>query len=398
MLEFVNRSGSDCYKWDSEHAKGNLPLWVADMDFKAAPAIRTAMQKRLDHGVFGYGIVPQAYYNAVISWFSRRHQWNGIKREQLLCTIGVVPAIAAILRAIKDIHRAENKHLPLRVLTLTPAYNCFLSCISNLECELVDCHLNAVSKQDPEITTGKLEHFEVNWQDFEKKAAESDIFLLCNPHNPTGRVWTQQELSRMAQICNSHSLFVVSDEIHCEFTFPGHCYTPFAKVALNNNFCVCTSASKAFNIAGLQCANIFIPDIHVYAAVEHAVNIHEVCDLNPFGVVAAVAAYNESEDWINELNDYVLGNYNYLRRFIAEQLPALSLSDMEGTYLAWLNIKALNIPAEELCCKLSAEEQVLFNPSEMYGSEGYIRINLATSRDIVEQACGRLARLIHKII
>jgi len=377
MIEYIDRRGSDCYKWDSEQAQGTLPLWVADMDFKAAEPIRRAMQRRLDHGVFGYSIVPQANYDAVASWFERRHGWKGIHTSNLLYTTAVVPAIAAIFKALQlRVSRCE----PLRVLTFTPAYNCFFACIENMGCQLV-----------PSPLVLRNNRYEINWDEVEAKAQEADVFLLCNPHNPTGRVWSRAELERLADIMRRHHLFVLSDEIHCEFAFPGHAYTPFATIAIDDtDFCVCTSASKAFNIAGLLCANIYVPNAELFAQINHALEIHEVNGLNPFGLVAQVAAYNESEQWLDELNALVYANFCYLRDYLHASLPMLQLHETEGTYLAWVNIQALGMSAASFCEQLSKEQHVLFNPSEMYGGEGYVRINLATSHDVLAEALERM--------
>ena len=392
MLEYINRKNSDCYKWDSECAEGCLPLWIADMDFKAAKPIREAMQRRLDHGVFGYSIVPQANYDAVASWFSRRHGWNGINRDNLLYTTAVVPAISAIFAALQlrmaEYRRKAGKpteNEPLRVLTFTPAYNCFFSCIENMGCELVPSPLVLVNNR-----------FEINWADVESKAKEADVFLLCNPHNPTGRVWSREELERLAAVMRREHLFVLSDEIHCEFAFPGHAYTPFASIVINDtDFCVCTSASKAFNIAGLLCANIFVPNKELFAQVNHALEVHEVNGLNPFGLVAQVAAYNESEAWLDELNEQVYKNFCYLRDFLHAELPMLQIHETEGTYLAWVNISALHMSAEQFCHDLAQKAHVLFNPSEMYGAENYVRINLATSHEVLAEALNRLKEYIN---
>ena len=392
MLEYINRKNSDCYKWDSECAEGCLPLWIADMDFKAAKPIREAMQRRLDHGVFGYSIVPQANYDAVASWFSRRHGWNGINRDNLLYTTAVVPAISAIFAALQlrmaEYRRKAGKpteNEPLRVLTFTPAYNCFFSCIENMGCELVPSPLVLVNNR-----------FAINWADVESKAKEADVFLLCNPHNPTGRVWSREELERLAAIMRREHLFVLSDEIHCEFAFPGHAYTPFASIVINDtDFCVCTSASKAFNIAGLLCANIFVPNKELFAQVNHALEVHEVNGLNPFGLVAQVAAYNESEAWLDELNEQVYKNFCYLRDFLRAELPMLQIHETEGTYLAWVNISALHMSAEQFCHDLAQKAHVLFNPSEMYGAENYVRINLATSHEVLAEALNRLKEYIN---
>ena len=382
MLEYVDRRGSDCYKWDSECAEGCLPLWIADMDFAAAKPIREAMQRRLDHGVFGYSIVPQANYDAVASWFERRHGWKGINRDNLLYTTAVVPAISAIFAALQD----RKKAAKLRILTFTPAYNAFFNCIENMGCELV-----------PSALVLQGNRFEINWADVEAKAKQADVFLLCNPHNPTGRVWSRDELEHLADIMRREHLFVLSDEIHCEFAFPGHAYTPFASIVINDtDFCVCTSASKAFNIAGLLCANIFVPNKELFAQINHALEVHEVNGLNPFGLVAQVAAYNESEAWLDELNEYVYGNYCYLRDFIHAELPMLQIHETEGTYLGWANISALNMSSEAFCTDLAKKAHVLFNPSEMYGGEHYVRINLATSREVLEQALNHLKQYIYE--
>lgn len=395
MLEYVDRKGSDCYKWDSECAENCLPLWIADMDFAAAKPIREAMQRRLDHGVFGYSIVPQANYDAVANWFERRHGWRGINRQNLLYTTAVVPAIAAIFAALEgrmEEFRASygKTHLaggPLKVLTFTPAYNAFFNCIENMGCELVACPLVLHENR-----------FEINWADVEAKAKQADVFLLCNPHNPTGRVWTREELERLADIMRREHLFVLSDEIHCEFAFPGHTYTPFASIVINDtDFCVCTSASKAFNIAGLLCANIFVPNKELFQQVNHALEVHEVNGLNPFGLVAQVAAYNESEAWLDELNEYVYGNFCYLRDFIRTELPMLQIHETEGTYLGWVNISALGMPAEQLCADMAKKNHVLFNPSEMYGAADYIRINLATSREVLVEAMKRMKEWVEEI-
>ena len=380
----IDRSGTGSYKWKNGDAM--LPMWVADMDFKAAQPIRDAMERRLQHVVFGYSIVPQANYDAVASWFERRHGWKGINTSNLLYTTAVVPAVSAIFKALQ-LRKAQNDAnpcSPLRIMTFTPAYNAFFNCIENMGCELV-----------PTPLVLRNNRFEINWEDVETKAKNADVFLLCNPHNPTGRVWTRDELEQLAAIMRREHLFVLSDEIHCEFAFPGHAYTPFASIVINDtDFCVCTSASKAFNIAGLLCANIFVPNKELFEQINHALEIHEVNGLNPFGLVAQVAAYNESEAWLDELNAHVYGNFCYLRDFLQTELPQLKVHETEGTYLAWVNIEALGMSADSFCADLAAKEHVLFNPSEMYGAEHYVRINLATSREVLTEALNRLKQYI----
>ena len=382
--ELVERRGTNCVKWDERPQVGErssgmslsadvIPLWVADMDFRVAPAIFEAVQKRAEHGVFGYNIVPESYYEAVISWFHRRHEWD-IQRQWILYTTAVVPAMSCVIKALT---------MPgEKVLILSPAYNCFFSSIRNNGCEVLESPLKAVD-----------DSFEVDFNDFEAKCADekTTLFLLCNPHNPSGRVWTREELQRMYDICHQHGVKVVSDEIHCELIMPGHQFVPFGTIT--DDCVVMNSPSKNFNTAGLQIANIISPHPSWRRRIDRAININEVCDVNPFGIVALQAAYNESEDWIDELNQYLWGNYEVLRDFIAENLPQWKVCRLEGTYLPWVDISAMGITSQELCDRLLAEAKVWVNPGTMYGpqtGEGYIRFNIATQRSRLVEALERI--------
>ena len=371
--ELVERRGTNCVKWDESPSPDVIPLWVADMDFRVAPAIFEAVQKRAEHGVFGYNIVPESYYEAVISWFHRRHQWE-IQRSWILYTTAVVPAMSCVIKALT---------MPgEKVLILSPAYNCFFSSIRNNGCEVLESPLKAVD-----------DSFEVDFNDFEAKCADekTTLFLLCNPHNPSGRVWTREELQRMYDICHQHGVKVVSDEIHCELIMPGHQFVPFGTIT--DDCVVMNSPSKNFNTAGLQIANIISPHPSWRRRIDRAININEVCDVNPFGIVALQAAYNESEDWIDELNQYLWGNYEVLRDFIAENLPQWKVCRLEGTYLPWVDISAMGITSQELCDRLLAEAKVWVNPGTMYGpqtGEGYIRFNIATQRSRLVEALERI--------
>lgn len=382
--ELVERRGTNCVKWDSGTplplegmGEALIPLWVADMDFKAAPAIQEAIRKRAEHGVFGYTHVDDAYYEAIISWFQRRHNWT-IHREEILYTIGVVPAMSV---AIKALTMPGEK-----VLMLSPDYNCFFSSIRNNGCEVIETALKRVG-----------DTFEVDFDDFEAKCADekTTVFLLCNPHNPCGRVWTKAELEQMNDICLKHDVKVVSDEIHCELVMPGYTYQPFAAIseACRQNSVILNSPSKSFNIAGLMTANIVCARSDWRRRLDLAININEVCDLNPFGPVALKAAYNESEDWIDELNQYLWGNYTVLRDFIDKNLPQWKVCKLEGTYLPWVDISAMGITAQQLCDKLYAGARVWLNPGTMYGpqtGEGYVRFNIATQRSRLIDALQRI--------
>ena len=391
--EVTKRRGTGCVKWDTEHPIANsqaliandkemIPLWVADMDFKAAPAIQEAIRKRAEHGVFGYTHVDDSYYDAIISWFGRRYQWT-IGREEILYTIGVVPAMSVAIKALT---------MPgERVLILSPDYNCFFSSIRNNGCEVVETVLQFSETNN---------RFEIDWQDFEAQCADekTTVFLLCNPHNPTSRVWTKEELTRMNDICLRYHVKVVSDEIHCELIMPGHKFQPFAAVseACRQNSVILNSPSKSFNIAGLQIANIICPRPEWCRRIDRAININEVCDVNPFGPVAVKAAYNESEDWLKELNLYLWGNYQALCTFASEHLPQWKVRPLEGTYLPWVDITATGMTSQEYADYLMQENHVWVNPGTMYGpqsGEGYIRLNIACPRSQLMEALERIGKI-----
>lgn len=381
----INRRGTNSYKWDIVKEEDVIPLWVADMDFKAAPAILEALKKRVEHGVFGYTLVPDSYYEAIINWFARRHNWQ-IDRSWIIYTTGVVPAVSCAIKALT---------LPgEKVLIQTPDYNCFFSSIKNNGCEVAENEL--VRRGDS---------YEVDFEDFERQCADekTTVFLLCNPHNPAGRVWTKEELERMNDICLAHGVRVISDEIHCELVMPGHRFTPFAAIsdACRDNSVVLNSPTKAFNIAGLQIANIICADPAMRRRIDRAVNINEVCDVNPFGVVALQAAYNESEEWINSLNHYIWGNYLALKEFIAKELPRLEVTRLEGTYLAWVDIKATGLTSDEAYEKLMKEGRVYVNSGTMYGrraGEGYLRINLACPRATLLEGLKRMGGVLRQYL
>ena len=462
----INRQGTHCVKWDmAPHSAPEgattlnsklstlnsqmIPLWVADMDFEAAPAIREALKKRVEHGVFGYAIVQDSYYDAVINWYERRHQWH-IEREWIQYTTGVVPAISAVIKALT---------MPgERVLIMTPVYNCFFSSIRNNGCEVLESKLVPVNCAPTQEAASPTLTYEVDWDDFERKCADEKctVFLLCNPHNPAGRVWTREELQRMNDICQRHHVRIISDEIHCELTMPGYEFVPFGRVSTplplreatgatgvfraatgvaaapprganpsfatedfraatgvaaapqrgaNPSFAteeqgggsspvICCSPSKSFNTAGLQMANIICADAETRRRIDRAININEICDVNPFAPLAVEAAYNESEDWIDELNQYLWGNYQALLAFFAEQLPQLKVFKLEGTYLVWVDITALRVSADEIEEKLLREARVWVNSGTMYGTDGYIRINIATQRARLMEGLKRMAAFL----
>lgn len=375
----TERRGTDSYKWDSAPETDIIPLWVADMDFETFPAITEALQRRVAHGIFGYTRVPEAYYEAVCNWFGKRHGWH-INREDIIYTSGVVPAVSAVIKALT---------LPGdQVIVQGPVYNCFFSSIRNNGCEMVS---NSLISNKEEL------RYEIDFDDLERKLAHerARLMLICNPHNPGGRVWTRDELTRMAELCHKYGVRVVSDEIHCELTLYDNEYVPFGSLPdeLSRDSITCCSPSKAFNTAGLQIANIVCRDAEVRNRIDRAININEVCDVNPFGVIALQAAYSdEGYEWLTQLRAYISSNYDLLRERFARELPKCKVMRMEGTYLAWIDCSELHISSDEIEEMLMHENKVWVNAGSMYGTEGaaFIRINMACTSELLNEGITRI--------
>lgn len=375
----TERRGTDSYKWDSAPEADIIPLWVADMDFETFPGITEALQRRVAHGIFGYTRVPEAYYEAVCKWFGKHHGWN-INHEDIIYTSGVVPAVSAVIKALT---------LPGdQVIVQGPVYNCFFSSIRNNGCEMVS---NSLIYNKEEL------HYEIDFDDLERKLAHerARLMLLCNPHNPGGRVWTRDELTRVAELCHKYGVRVVSDEIHCELTLYDNEYVPFGSLPdeLSHGSITCCSPSKAFNTAGLQIANIVCRDTEVRNRIDRAININEVCDVNPFGVIALQAAYSdEGYEWLTQLRAYISSNYDLLRERFARELPKCKVIRMEGTYLAWIDCSELHISSDEIEEMLMHENKVWVNAGSMYGTEGaaFIRINMACTSELLNEGITRI--------
>lgn len=375
----TERRGTDSYKWDSAPETDIIPLWVADMDFETFPCITEALQRRVAHGIFGYTRVPDAYYEAVCNWFGKHHGWH-INREDIIYTSGVVPAVSAVIKALT---------LPGdQVIVQGPVYNCFFSSIRNNGCETVS---NSLIYNKEEL------RYEIDFDDLERKLAHerARLMLICNPHNPGGRVWTRDELTRMAELCRKYGVRVVSDEIHCELTLYDNEYVPFGSLPdeLSHGSITCCSPSKAFNTAGLQIANIVCRDAEVRNRIDRAININEVCDVNPFGVIALQAAYSdEGYEWLTQLRAYISSNYDLLRERFARELPKCKVMRMEGTYLAWIDCSELHISSDEIEEMLMHENKVWVNAGSMYGTEGaaFIRINMACTSELLNEGITRI--------
>lgn len=377
--EIIPRRGSNSYKWDSKPDNFVLPMWVADMDFRTAQPIIDRLEKRVRHGIFGYAKVPDSYYEALIFWFLKHYDFN-IRKEWILYTSGVVPALSAVIKALTS---PGDK-----VIVQEPVYNCFFSSIRNNGCETVS---NDLIYENGCYT--------IDFDDLEAKASDpkTRVMLLCNPHNPVGRVWTTEELTRIGEICLRHQVKIISDEIHCDLVHPGFEHIPFA--SLNHDFLqhsvTCTAPSKTFNLAGIQVANIIAPDEEIRRKIDKSLNINEVCEINVFAIEALIAAYDEGEEWLIQLKEYLNQNYQFLKTFINTNLPRLKVLPLEATYLVWIDCKALGIPSSGIAQLLLEKEKVWVNEGTLYGDngEGFIRLNMACPRQLLSDGLNAIKNI-----
>lgn len=374
----IPRRGTNCVKWD-EAAEGELPLWVADMDFETAPCVKQAVIQRANHGVYAYNLIPDAFYDAITWWNSHRHAWAP-RREWMLYTSGVVPAFSAIIQALV---RPDEK-----VIFFTPAYNCFFSSVRNNGSQAVEFPLTWHPAD---------ERYTVDFEELERviAAERPRLFLFCNPHNPTGRVWTREELVQVANLCARYSVILLSDEIHCEFIDPqlGRQFLPFAPIAdeAGCQWVVANAPNKAFNTAGLMAAYIITPFDDLRQRIDRRININEICDINCFSFVALQAAYTpEGEEWLDQLVAYIYDNYRLFRSMMKEAFPDLPIAHLEGTYLAWMDVTAFAKTSDEISDYLRKNNRVWINGGEMYGQQGFMRINLATQRERLIEATNRI--------
>ena len=380
----IDRRGTNCVKFDSAQAQGYspdiLPLWVADMDFQAPPCVLEALSKAVEHGIFGYPITGQGYYDAIIRWFDTRFGWK-IRQEWLIQTPGVVFALSAAVRAATRPGDA--------VLVQPPVYYPFYNVIRQNERKVVESPLV--------YEDGK---YSIDFSDVERKIVENDVklFILCSPHNPVCRVWTEEELFRLGAICKAHGVTVISDEIHCDFAFPGHPHTPFVKACpeMADSTIICTAPSKSFNLAGLQTSNIFIPGEPLRAAFQREMDTVSYHGVNCLGAVACQAAYEDGGEWLDACKAYMRGNLDYVRSFLAENLPQIKLVEPEGTYFAWLDCSGLGLTKEELDDLVIRKANLWLDTGAIFGecAAQFQRVVLACPRATVEQAMENLKKAI----
>lgn len=376
-----NRRNTGSLKWDvAEH---ELPMWVADMDFTTAPCIRRALEARVAHGVFGYNILPDEWAQAYIGWWQRRHGFT-MQPEWLVFCTGVVPALSSAVRKLTT--PAEN------VLLQTPVYNIFFNSILNNGRRALQAPLHYEDGT-----------YSVDWADLEAKLADpqTTLMFLCNPHNPTGHIWSREELARIGELCARHAVTVIADEIHCDLTDPGFDYTPFASV---NDTCrdisvTCIAPTKAFNIAGLQTAAVCVPNPVLRHKMWRALNTDEVAEPNSFAVTAAVAAFNEGEPWLNELRAYLAANKQAVRDFAALSLPRVRVIDSRATYLLWLDVSSYGLPSEEVADSIRRSTGLYVSAGKEFGGphDCFLRLNTACHRSMLEEGLRRLKEGLEKL-
>lgn len=368
----IDRSGTHSLKWGC--GKDELPMWVADMDFLTAPEITAAIQKRAAHGIYGYTVLPDAWYDAIIGWWQSRHRFT-IQKEWLLFSSGVVPTISSVIRKLTT--PGEN------VLTMTPVYSIFFHLIRNNGRRVQECPLRD--------TDGG---YRIDFADLEAKLSDpqTSLLLLCNPHNPTGNLWDRETLERIGTLCQKHHVVVLSDEIHCDLTDPGCEYVPFASVSETcaQNSITCISPTKTFNIAGLQTSAVAVPDGFLRHKVWRALNTDEIAGPNAFAVDAAVAAFTQGGEWLDQLRAYLLDNKTLVRSFIARELPQVTVTDSQATYLLWLDFRKFTDSAKELAGFLREKTGLWLSDGTPFHGRQQLRMNIACPRTRVEDGLQRL--------
>ncbi|WP_343558775.1 MalY/PatB family protein [Sphingobacterium sp.] len=378
--KIIDRRGTDSVKWNQQDYADLIPLWVADMDFPASNEIIDALTKRVQHAVYGYAKVPDAFYQAVADWSSRKHGFQ-LQREWILPVLGVVPALSAIVAALTETGD--------KVLIQEPVYHCFFSSIERNGCEVVS---NDLLYKDGKYT--------IDFVDFERKASDPKVklFILCSPHNPAGRVWTKAELEQLGEICLKNNVLVVADEIHCDLVYEGYQHIPFGTIhpAFLANTITCIAPSKTFNLAGLQVATVIVADPLLNKKVQQAFLVNEIASISPFAITGLIAAYQDGEEWLQQVLSYVHHNYVYVKNYVAEHLPLLKIVPLEGTYLVWIDCSALNLSSRKLGQLLLQEAHLQVNVGAMYGkgSDSFIRLNIACARPILEEGLTRLKQVL----
>ncbi len=372
--QMTDRRGTGSLKWDVSERE--LPMWVADMDFPAAPAIRDAVLKRAEHGIFGYCVIPDAWYDAYIEWWESRHHFR-MEKEWLLFTTGVIPAVSSAVRKLTTV--GEN------VLVQTPVYHIFFHSIANNGRNVMAVPLQYDG-----------ENYSIDFAELEEKLSDpqTTMMILCNPHNPVGKIWDRETLARIGELCFRHHVTVLSDEIHCDLTAPGREYIPFASVSdiCRNISVTCIAPTKTFNVAGIQTAAVAVADPVLRHKMRQRLNTDEVAEPNVFAVDTAIAAYTKGAPWLDALREYIDGNKRLVSGFLQENLPEIRAVHSEATYLMWLDCRRLSGNSKEISHFLREKTGLYLSEGGQYGRGGetFLRMNVACPRSVVEDGLNRL--------
>lgn len=378
--KMTDRHNTGSMKWAvGEH---ELPMWVADMDFETAPVVKEALERRVSHGIFGYTEVTEEWYQAIISWWEKRHNFS-IEKDWLIFSTGVVPSISSIVRKMTTV--GEN------VLILTPVYNIFYNSILNNGRNVLE---NKLVYENGE--------YHIDFADLEEKLSnpQTTLLLLCNPHNPTGNIWDRETLRRIGELCSTHHVLVLSDEIHCDLTDPSFDYIPFASVSETNrnNSITCVAPTKAFNIAGLQTSAVIVPNPVLRHKVNRGLNTDEVAEPNAFAVEAAIAAFREGKEWLEELRQYLSENKQFAISFFEKHIPQVKPVISHATYLMWLDLSEITADTEQFCKQLRDETGLYLSHGSQFGGDGnfFVRLNVACPRKRLEDGLERLRSMVVK--
>lgn len=376
-----NRKNTNSLKWD--FIETQLPMWVADMDFKVAPEIREALTKRVNHGIYGYAIIPDEYYESYINWWKRRHN-HTMKQEEILFSTGVMPSISSIIRELTEINDS--------ILIQTPVYHVFFYVIKDNHRKVLENKL-----------TYDGTNYSINYEDLEEKLSRKDtkLMLLCNPHNPIGKIWNKDELQKIDKLCKKHDVILISDEIHCDLVNPKKQYIPFENITTDkDNIITCLAPTKTFNIAGIQSSILHIENKELYERIKTRLLIDNQSQINVFSIVATITAFNECEEWVNQLNEYIYQNKQTVDEYLKKELPEIKLVPSEATYLLWLDCTQLNIKSEEFNKELNEKYGLYLSPGKQFGENGdkFLRLNVACPKEMLLDGLNRLNVAIKKII
>ncbi len=382
--KIIERRNTNSLKYDFSEKRGLpkdvLPLWVADMDFRTCDEVIAALHEKAEHGIFGYSEPLDEYYCALLSWFSSRHSWNPDPKRFVL-TCGIVFSLCSLIRTLTKKGDA--------VLICQPVYYPFEESIVENGRKLVVSELR-----------NENGHYVFDYDDFERKITENNVkvFILCNPHNPVGRVWTREELEHVGNICLKHGVFVIADEIHEDFVYEGHRHTVFVTIRpeFEKNCAVCTAPSKTFNLAGLHNSNIYIADDKIREKFVSELNAQGYSQSNVMGIVACQAAYRYGQEWLDELLSYLTGNIAFVKEYLKENLPQISMTEPEGTYLLWLDCRKLALSDRELRDLIRNKAGLWLDDGFIFGKggSGFQRINIACPRSVLKEALEKLKHAV----